>query len=248
MPFGPYIPAVPRVFKRGQKNKKFATTCPFFYDWGTGIEREMVELTTVCPFTHPGDLHAEGGDGNNDELIARISEGEQDAAGRFCDRFGPRINRRVWRLLGGDTEHDEVVQQVYVALFSSISKLRKADALEAFVDSVTIRTVRKEIRRRQYRRRLFGPPGATKEEHVEDGNRPLKQAHIRACYAILNDLGVDDRMVLTLRFFEGLTLEEIAEIGGYSLRTAKRRLRKGYAAFRERAQKETVLISLLEEL
>ena len=184
---------------------------------------------------------------NNAAFIEALKQGRRDASFAFCDRYGPRINRWVWRLLGGDRDHDEVVQQVYISVFSSLSGLKKANALDAFVDSVTIRTVRKEIRKRRYRRKLFGPPSDTEIGDVRDHRRPLKEAHIRACYAILNDIGVDERVVLVLKHFEGLTLEEIAERGGYSLRTAKRRLRKGYAVFKERALKETVLVTLLEE-
>ena len=184
---------------------------------------------------------------DNSGIIARLRDGNRDAAFAFCDRYGPRIHRWVWRLLGGDLEHDEVVQQVYVAVFSSLYSLKNAEALDAFVDSVTIRTVRKEIRRRQYRRRLFGHRNEVEMGDFPDGHRPLKEAHIRACYAILDDIDIDERIVLTLKYFEGLTLEEIARIGGYSLRTAKRRLQKGYAAFKDRALKETVLLTLLEE-
>jgi RNA polymerase sigma factor (sigma-70 family) len=184
---------------------------------------------------------------DNAAFVEALKEGKRHAAFSFCDRYGPRINRWVWRLLGGDREHDEVVQQVYLSVFSSLSNLKKADALDAFVDSVTIRTIRKEIRWRQYRRKLFGSQSDTKIDDARDSRRPLKEAHIRACYAVLDDIGADERVVLVLKHFEGLTLEEIAEIGGYSLRTAKRRLQKGYAAFRERALKETVLVTFLEE-
>ena len=179
-------------------------------------------------------------------LVNELRTGNPNAAFEFCDLYGPRINRWVWRLLGGDDDHDEVVQQVYVGLFSSLPRLRDPDTLDAFVNSVTIRTVRKEIRRRKYRRLFLGTP-AEYEDDIADMARPMKDVHIRAFYRILDDLSADERTVFVLKHFEGLTMEEIAAASGFSVRTAKRRLYRGMARIKEKMMKETVLITLLEE-
>jgi RNA polymerase sigma factor (sigma-70 family) len=84
-------------------------------------------------------------------------------------------------------------------------------------------------------------------DDIRDRATPLKEAHIRGFYAALDALTADERVVFVLKHLEGLTMQEIARIGGYSLTTAKRRLRKGTAKFESRALKETVLVTMLEE-
>ncbi|MBN2525427.1 MAG: sigma-70 family RNA polymerase sigma factor [Deltaproteobacteria bacterium] len=180
-------------------------------------------------------------------LLHGLKNGDSDAALAFCDTYGPRINRWVWRLLGGDNDHDEVVQQVYVGLFSALPKLRDVSALDAFVDSVTIRTVRKEIRRRKYKRLFFCPTTVVEEDLISDNNRPLKDAHVRAFYRALDKLNTEERLIFVLKHFEGLTMAEIAKLSGLSVRTAKRRLYSGTARLRDLMMKETVLVTMLEE-
>jgi RNA polymerase sigma-70 factor (ECF subfamily) len=179
-------------------------------------------------------------------LVDGLIAGDESSAELFFERFAPRINRWVWRLLGADPEHEEVVQQVFVGVLSSLKKLRDIYVLDAFVDSVTIRTVRKEIRRRGFRKRLFSKTEPCLDD-VCDRSAPLREAHVRSFYSILEKLPADDRIIFVLRHLEGRSLNEIARIGGYSLSTAKRRLKKATLEFKTRALKDPVLLSMLEE-
>jgi len=178
------------------------------------------------------------------ELVCGLREGDPSAASAFHRQYGARISRWVWRLLGGDPEHDDVVHQVFVNILSSIGKLRDVEALDAWVDSVTIRTVRKEIRSRRYGR--FVVARSETVDRAADPNHPARQAHVRRFYQLLNQLRPEDRIVLVLRHLEGCTLEEVAAANGYSLATAKRRIARATRAFKKRAIQDPVLISLLE--
>lgn len=178
------------------------------------------------------------------DLVSGLLGGDASVASAFHRQYGARISRWVWRLLGGDPEHDDVVHQVFVNILSSIGKLRDVESLDAWVDSVTIRTVRKEIRHRQYGRFLVAKPETV--ERAADPHHPSRQAHIRRFYQLLGQLKPDDRIVLVLRHLEGCTLEEVAAANGYSLATAKRRLSRATRAFKKRAIQDPVLISLLE--
>jgi RNA polymerase sigma-70 factor, ECF subfamily len=184
---------------------------------------------------------------DNGALVSGLIDGDAVAAEQFCDRFLERINRWVWRLLGADADHDEVVQQVLFGVLSSLRKLRDVDTLDAFVDSVTIRTVRKEIRRRRRRWVVFSRSAAPDADEVRDRAAPLREAHIRSVYTILEEMPSDDRIVFVLRHLEGYSLHAVARFGGYSLSTAKRRLKQATNTFRQRALKDPVLLSMLEE-
>lgn len=195
-----------------------------------GHRAEIVELATVKLDNH--------------KLVEGLRGGAASAVEVFHQRFGERINRWVWRLLGGDAEHDDVVHQVFINLLSSLGGLRNPAALGAWVDSVTIRTVRKEIRSRRYRRLLVFAP--QRVERQLDPSSPARQAHIRRFYCILDAMRPDDRILFVLRFIEGCSLQELADAGEYSLATAKRRLKHAREEFRKRAVRDLVLVSLLE--
>ena len=99
---------------------------------------------------------------DDDRLLAALKAGNVAAAGAFFDRYEAEVNRLVWRFLGADPEHDDVVQSVFCAALAGVRKVRKASALHAWLVSVTINTVRAEIRHRRRRRRV-----RPDQEHVE---------------------------------------------------------------------------------
>ncbi len=179
------------------------------------------------------------------ELIDGLIRRDAAAAKAFHRRYGARISRWVWRLLGADAEHDDVVHQVFVNALSSVHTVRKPRSLDAWVDSVTIRTVRKEIRRRRYTRMLV--PATEIVEQAVDPRTPAREAHVQRFYRVLAQLKPDDRIVIVLRFVEGCSLGEVAAACGCSLATIKRRINRATEAFRKRAIKDPILVSLLED-
>ncbi len=179
----------------------------------------------------------------NAELLDNLLAGASEAAGALYDRFAPRVNGLVWRLLGADGDHDDVVQQVFLAILQSAERIRSPEALPAWITQVTVNTVRKEIRRRQRWRWFQAEAAAQPTDHGPDGEDQLLA---RRFYQVLGRMTPDDQLALSLRYVEGLTLPEVAAACGYSLATAKRRLVRARTRFEKRAQRDFVLAAKLE--
>src|SRR5438552_13497794 len=91
--------------------------------------------------------------GTDAELLSLARHGDSAAAARAAyNRFSEDVNRLVWRVLGADAEHDDVVHQVFVHIIAGLSSVREAETLPAWMASVCVKTVRSEIRRRRVRR------------------------------------------------------------------------------------------------
>jgi RNA polymerase sigma-70 factor (ECF subfamily) len=90
------------------------------------------------------------------------------------------------------------------------------------VYSVALRTLKWELRRRRVRRILrLSDTGRIPELPVRGVDSESRQILARF-YALLEQLGVNDRTAFVLRHMEGLKLEEVAERMGVSLATVKR--------------------------
>jgi RNA polymerase sigma-70 factor (ECF subfamily) len=177
-------------------------------------------------------------------IVEGLLRHDPDAASALYDRIGERVDRIVWRMLGADAEHDDVVHEVFVAALGSIAALRNATSLEAWMVGITLNTVRQELRRRQ-RRRLFRRPEQERADEHPAGD-PARQLLSRRFYATLERLGVDRRIAFTLRFVEGHSLAETAVELGCSLATAKRRIERARAAFMRQARRDPVLAAWIE--
>jgi RNA polymerase sigma-70 factor (ECF subfamily) len=186
------------------------------------------------------------GDASDDAaLVTALQTGQAGAAAALYDRFGRDVNRLVARFLGNDEEHDDMVQQVFVAAMASVRSLRDPRALRGWLVTLSVNTVRAELRRRRYRR--WVRPEAdihmfTPAHHDDHEARDLLQR----TYTILGKLGVDERLAFTLRYVEDYALEDVAAACGCSLATAKRRIRSAEARVRAMAQHEPALATYLK--
>jgi RNA polymerase sigma-70 factor (ECF subfamily) len=70
---------------------------------------------------------------------------------------------------------------------------------------------------------------------------PDVSAALRRAYQLLDQLHPDERIAFALRYVQGMTLEEVAEVCAVSLSTAKRRLSRANDHFRALCVKEPLL-------
>ncbi|MEM9071005.1 MAG: sigma-70 family RNA polymerase sigma factor [Myxococcota bacterium] len=162
------------------------------------------------------------------ELIRAILE-RRDAHAKqaFYFRFAPMVTRMAHRLLGGH-EVDDVVQDVFLAVFSKLGTLRDPAGAKGWIRSITLNLVRRRIRRRSLRRRLgFRGDALDPERLVGLADNPEVTAELRELYRILEEMPVDVRLAIVLRRVEGMTFPEIAAAMGKSLSTVKRRVAEG---------------------
>jgi len=134
----------------------------------------------------------------------------------------------VTRFLGRDSEVQDVVQDVFVEAMRDISQLRNPSAARAWLARIAVRTAGRRLRKRRLRRFLSIDEPETYERIAAPGIGPERAAQLAALYRALDELPVRLRVPWTLRHIEKHSLEEVAQLCGCSLATAKRRIRKGH--------------------
>jgi RNA polymerase sigma-70 factor (ECF subfamily) len=157
------------------------------------------------------------------QLAKLLRSGSREAAAALYDRFSAQVNRWVWRLLGADQEHNDIVQQVFVHILRAGPRLREADKLHGWVHAITVNTVHGELRRRQVRRFFLRDslPAQLHGDFVREVE--MRDLLVRA-KSVIEKLSPGERIVFVLHYVERHSAPEIAELCGYSLSTAKRRL------------------------
>ena len=138
-------------------------------------------------------------------------------------RYSGYVAGLAARLLGsGDSELDDVVQDVFWIASRRIAKIADLVQARGWLATVTTRVVRRKLVRRRFRGLFHASPrsvdvparGATAEEH----------AILARLYEVLDGLPTDQRLAWTLRYLEGEPLDAVAAACGCSLSTAKRRV------------------------
>jgi RNA polymerase sigma-70 factor (ECF subfamily) len=127
------------------------------------------------------------------------------------------------RLLGHDTEVDDVVQEVFVVAMRGLRGLREVGAIRGWLATVTVRIARRKLRRRRMRAFVGLDQAPDYAKLVVAASQDKVLAIVRA-YRVLDRIPVDDKIAWMLRHVEGEPLESVAKICGCSLATAKRRI------------------------
>jgi RNA polymerase sigma-70 factor (ECF subfamily) len=162
------------------------------------------------------------------------------------ERYSGRVLRTLHRLLGNERELSDLHHDVFVRALHSIRGLKDPSRLEAWLTGVAVFTARSTIQRRVRRRWLqFMAPEALPEAEAVVSSNDASEA-LRATYAALEQLAVDERIAFVLRFIEGMELKEGAVACSVSLATFKRRLARAEERFTELASSSPVLRDWLE--
>lgn len=145
-------------------------------------------------------------------------------------RFAGQVNRWVWRLLGADQDHNDIVQQVFMRILRAGRRLRDEDKLVGWVHAITVNTVHGELRRRQVRR-LFARDNAPEPLHGDFVREVEMRDLLVRAKSVIERLPPGERIAFMLHYVERHSAAEVAELCGYSLSTAKRRLARATSRF-----------------
>ena len=187
--------------------------------------------------------------GDDVALVKALKGNHPGARATLFDRYIDHVERVVYHVLGVDSEAKDVVHDVFVNAFASIHGLSDPLALKAWLSRVAALTARKVLRtrsRRSWLRLFVDTAQEVRYEPWSIGVNPEDLETVRETYALLAQMPVDERLVFTLRFVDGMELNEVGEACGVSLATVKRRLRKAVDRFTRMATRRPVLAEQLK--
>jgi RNA polymerase sigma-70 factor (ECF subfamily) len=147
-------------------------------------------------------------------------------AGRLYEQFGPALHRYALMILANRQDSEDVIQQVFLTLVRRGAV--RLDSPEAYLRTAVRNECFSVLRRR---RDTPVDASATLIEPVSPGDDHPEER--LALEAALRDLPPDQREVVHLRTFEGLTFQEIADVTSESINTIASRYR--YAMTKLRA-------------
>jgi RNA polymerase sigma-70 factor, ECF subfamily len=173
-------------------------------------------------------------------LWARLCAGDSHASAAFYDRFQGEVNRLVWRLLGADPEHDDMVQHIFLKLFEGASRLRNPEMLAKWVRTVAINAVHSELRKRRVRR-FWSPVHREADDFAGVASSPEVRQLLRRVYEALDRLPPNEHVAFVLHYIDERSLLEVAELTACSTATVKRRLVRARAAVAKAASNDEAL-------
>jgi RNA polymerase sigma-70 factor (ECF subfamily) len=165
-------------------------------------------------------------------LVLAARAGEAWAQEAIFRRYAPMVNGLAFRLLGGDSDLDDIVQESFAEALASLTRLRNTETFPAWLSAIVVRTTNKFLRRRRLMTRL----GLRRTEPIDlealsSRTIPPDAAfELGVLYRLVETMPEKLRTPLLLRHLEEASLEEIGQLCDISLATVKRRLVAGQTA------------------
>lgn len=161
------------------------------------------------------------------ELIRRVADRRQDALGALYDRYAPLLLALTRRIVGDAADAEEVVQETLLQVWAQASRYdsRRSSVATWMVLLARSRAIDR-LRSRRVRERAVDAAGdETQGVHTSpEGPAAVWYEERRArVSSALAELPQEQRHVLELAFFGGLSQREIAETTGIPLGTVKTR-------------------------
>jgi len=166
------------------------------------------------------------------EVIKRAREGDDGAFNQVVQAYRKRILGTIARLIGRPEDVEDVGQEVFLRLYYSLGQLRSPDVFEPWLYRLTVNSAYDYLRR--HRRRPEARMADLSEQQVvmadaaagakldQDERRRVRVRETVG--ALMSAVTEQDRILLTLKEIEGLSLKELEKVYGVNENALKVRL------------------------
>ena len=170
---------------------------------------------------------------NDRILMARIARGDEQSFNDLVGRHSGRLLAVARRLLGSQAYAEDAVQRAFMRCYTGARSYRPEWAVATWLYRILTNTCVDEMRRRaaagrrdleHVTRRGLAGAGSTPEQRI-DLQRALARVPREA------------RVLLALRYVDGLSYREMARIRGITANTVKSQLARGKSIMRTALQR-----------
>ena len=148
------------------------------------------------------------------DLIERARDGDAPAFNEIVRAYRRRILGTITRLIGRPEDVEDVGQEVFLRLYDSLDQLRTAEMFEPWLYRLTVNACYDYLRRQKRRKEsrmadlseeqvLMADAVASAQQGLEDNRKAGLRELVQT---LLSNVSEEDRILLTLKEVEGLSL------------------------------------------
>lgn len=174
----------------------------------------------------------------DEAVFAAFITGDIPALGILYDRYGLLVYRLIYRMVGSSQEAEDLTQEIFLSLQVKAKFDPQRGSFYTYLMMLTRSRTIDRLRSKRSKGRFWQNIGKLKdsvEQHQSD--TPMEIVTIKERAALVKDalqyLSSNQRQVLELSYFEGLSQAEIAKRLNIPLGTVKTHSRRGLLQLRK---------------
>jgi RNA polymerase sigma-70 factor (ECF subfamily) len=154
------------------------------------------------------------------ELIERARSGDAPAFNQIVLAYRKRVLSTISRLIGRPEDVEDVAQEVFVRVYYSLDQLRTPEVFEPWLYRLTVNAaydyLRRAKRRSESRMADLSEQQVLMADSVAGGRQENEERHKTQTRdfmdALFRHVSEEDRLLLTLKEVEGLSLKELEQV------------------------------------
>jgi RNA polymerase sigma-70 factor, ECF subfamily len=166
------------------------------------------------------------------DLIQKAQQGDAGAFNQIVSAYRRRIMGTISHVIGRPEDVEDVAQEVFIRLYFSLGQLRTAEVFEPWLYRLTVNAsydyLRKSRRRIESRMADLSEQQVMMADAVAGSRAQSDESEKRrvrdTVQQLLSTVSEEDRILLTLKEVEGLSLKELAQIYNVNENALKVRL------------------------
>ena len=173
-------------------------------------------------------------EGSDRELVAACQRGERDAFRALFETYKDQVYSIALRFSGDRAVAMDIAQDTFLKLFSSIQDFRGDARFETWIYRLVVNSCLDHKRRSWRLIPIADELLAVLEAPANSLNEVLRAEVRDRVRSAVERLTPDLRMVIVLRYTEGLSYDEVADVLGCSAGTVASRLNRAHKVLERR--------------
>jgi RNA polymerase sigma-70 factor, ECF subfamily len=172
-------------------------------------------------------------------IINGIKKKDNKAFEALIDMYGERLLKVCYLILKDINLSQDVTQEVFIKVYKYSQKFKGKSSLYTWIYKIAVNQCRDELKKRKEYVTLNEIEFMKADENVEDkAINNIDKDTIKECIFSLNPIY---REVLTLFYYENMSINEISDVLSQKENTIKSRLKRGREFLKERIHEEEII-------
>jgi len=168
------------------------------------------------------------------EIIDRVLGGDREAFAVLVDAYKGPVFSLALRMTGSAQDADDLTQESFLRAFQSLGRFRAGERFFPWLYTVSLNVIRNHLRKVKALLEEAvgkGMPDATDPRDDPADETVARERRLRLQRYLLR-LPLPVREAMVLRFYEGLSFEDVAAVTGETIGSAKMKVYRGLEKIR----------------
>ena len=168
---------------------------------------------------------------NEAEIVARVLKGDRQAYALLVEEYKSPIYNLAYRMTGNSEDADDLTQETFIRAYQYLWRYDTRRKFFTWLYTLALNLIRNHFKKNKYNK--------SSEElsaHLLSDKNPSPETELIETQEIsvyLLRLEYESRALLIMKYQQGLTFEEIAQITGKSLSAVKMSIYRGLEKLKE---------------